>query len=386
MQADFTLYAATKKGAKRIRQEQQAYEELKEPYITRAVYELPLNDIEQLTILRQACLNPAKFIVGFAKVFKSKDGVILENTQVNTSPQKYCIEVNGQKINFKHFIITSHYPYVNILPGFYFLKLYQNRNHNIVFKNARTIKNMYESADDEWYEFRPVKNGILCGGGAGRTGTGGYKSKFKEMEQFLKDNLGVDEGQILSRTSAQDVMTFDLMPYVGRYSTMWDNVYVVTGFNKWGFTNAFAASEIIADLIEGRIKDSIFSPQRASLLKAPVKAAKNLGDIVTGFGELLLNTESKKLKRIGSGQGAIVKVKNAKGLAGLFTKSARVGVYRDGKNKLHCVSAVCPHMGCALSWNKDELSWDCRCHGSRFDTDGKLLNNPATENLEKKNI
>ncbi|MDR0850092.1 MAG: FAD-dependent oxidoreductase [Christensenellaceae bacterium] len=371
--ANYTMFAATEKGAKQIRQEKEAFKQLNEPFVSSLEPELPLNIIEQLAIGNQAHLNPAKFIAGLSKAFEKLGGKIYENSHVKSEPKENHVEVNSCSIGFKHLIIASHYPYINIMPGFYFLKLYQHRNCNIAFNNGIKLNNIYEGTDDEWYEFRPVKDGILCGGGAGRTGTGKYESRFKKMEKFLSEHLKVMPHHIMTRFAAQDVMTFDLMPFVGKYSVSWDNVYVITGFNKWGFTNSFAAAQIISDLIDGKISDSIFSPQRASMLMAPIKAAQNLSDVISGFAQLVFNTDRKKFENIGPGQGAIVKV-----------KGHRVGAYRDDDGRLHCVLAACPHMGCALTWNKDELSWDCKCHGSRFDYDGRLLNGPALINLEKK--
>ncbi|MCL2540715.1 MAG: FAD-dependent oxidoreductase [Firmicutes bacterium] len=393
---DFSLYATTEKGAKEIKQEKEAYTKLGVSFSQFHDSELPLNITEQLILEDQAHLNPAKFLAGLAAAFESLGGVIYERSRVVKEPEEKYVEVNGCNIGYKHLIIASHYPYVNIFPNFFFIKLYQHRNHNMVFENGLKLKNMYEGCDDEWYEFRPVESGVLVGGGAARTGTDGHVSRFEEMERYLSENFGVTPQQIVSRFSAQDVMTFDLMPYVGKASRLWNNVYVVTGFNKWGFTNAFAAAEIIADMIieagsknspspkgcpkggvadtEGGVKN-IFSPQRASLVMAPVKSVQNLGHIVSAFAELVLNAQQKNIQRIGLEQGAVVK-----------HKGQRIGVYKDKNGKPCCVSAICPHMGCALTWNKDEKSWDCPCHGSRFDYKGQLLDNPALEDLEKKEL
>ncbi|MGI5841679.1 MAG: Rieske 2Fe-2S domain-containing protein [Christensenellales bacterium] len=117
---------------------------------------------------------------------------------------------------------------------------------------------------------------------------------------------------------------------------------------------------------------NIYAPDRNNFFASIIQTVKNLDVDIAGWGENLISFDNKKIARIKKGQGATVKI-----------KGKRVGIYRDKNNKLHCVSATCTHLGCALKWNKDETSFDCPCHGSRFNTSGKVLNNPAFENLKK---
>ena len=126
-------------------------------------------------------------------------------------------------------------------------------------------------------------------------------------------------------------MTLDSIPYIGRYSKGWPNVYVATGFNKWGMTSSMVAASILTDLIlknESKY-DKVFSPQRSML-----------------HLQLLVNS------------------------------------FEAVSNILRFTDKRCPHLGCKLNWNKQERSWDCPCHGSRFAENGKLLDNPATDDLK----
>ena len=140
----------------------------------------------------------------------------------------------------------------------------------------------------------------------------------------------------VTRWSAQDCMPVDNIPYIGRYSAEYPYWYVATGFRKWGMSSSMAAAMIIRDLVaDGKSRyEEVFSPQRLNLQASAGKLAEEGIESAKGLGK------------------------------GLFTAAPR-----------------CPHMGCALEWNPDELSWDCPCHGSRFDHDGKLLDNPAQEDL-----
>ena len=121
------------------------------------------------------------------------------------------------------------------------------------------------------------------------------------------------------------------MPYIGNYSANTPDLYVATGFNKWGMTSALVAAEILTDLISGKKNEfaEVFSPSRHIIRK-----------------QLALNAISA--------------------VGGLLTPTAK----------------RCPHLGCALKWNKNERTWDCPCHGSRFSEDGKLLNTPATGDIK----
>ena len=141
----------------------------------------------------------------------------------------------------------------------------------------------------------------------------------------------------VTRWSAQDCMPVDDIPYIGRYSAEYPDWYVATGFRKWGMTSAMAAAMLIRELItEGKSRfEEVFTPQRLNLQASAGKLAEEGMESAKGLGK------------------------------GLFTATPR-----------------CPHMGCALEWNPDELSWDCPCHGSRFDSNGKLMDNPAQVDLE----
>jgi len=148
------------------------------------------------------------------------------------------------------------------------------------------------------------------------------------LEQFAKTHY--PDARITHRWAAQDCMSLDGVPYIGRYSAMTPNLYVASGFNKWGMTTSMVAAQLLTDIITGKKSpyEAVFSPSR-SMLHAQL------------------------------GVNAVEAVKN------LLTVSPR----------------RCSHLGCALKWNPQERSWDCPCHGSRFEENGRLIDNPATKNL-----
>lgn len=372
MPADMLIYARTEKGFNQVLNEYCAYNKLGRTAEITNTTELPFKVVSALKIKEQGILNPYRFVCGLAGHLAKQGCRIYENTKVNKQPEGQVLTVGNHKVKAKNFIVATHYPYINF-KGAFWLKMFQHRSHNVVFESDLKLKDIYECADDGGFEYRQAEGRILCGGANIRTGKYDYQSQYKIVEENIHKEFGASS-RIVSRFSAQDCMTYDMLMYAGRIGDS-DNLYVISGFNKWGFTQSVAAAKTVADLIEDKKFDNMFDTRGLKLLKAPINVLKNVGTIVGDFAELVLNTAAKSVERIKPGQGAVVKI-----------GGRRLGVYRDHENKLHAVSAVCSHMGCALRWNKDELSWDCPCHGSRFDIEGNVLNNPALEKLEKVNL
>lgn len=165
----------------------------------------------------------------------------------------------------------------------------------------------------------------------------------------------------------------DGVPYIGRYADSRPDWLVATGFQKWGMSSSVIAAEILSDLALGRepMKDgAVFSPQR---FQAEASARQLAGDAacsIRGLGRRVLEPGRVSVEELPAGHGGVVDVDGEK-----------MGVYRDGDGELFVVSVKCPHLGCQLEWNPDEKSWDCPCHGSRFDYRGKLLEGPAQTDL-----
>lgn len=370
---DMVLFAETGKGEKQLTEEMLAYSMLGEKAEFTEESELPFAVRLALRVKNQARLNPYAYVTGLARAFERLGGRIFERTRVIDQPEKGVLKVGRFAVQAEKFVVATHFPYIDV-PGFYFAAMYQSRSHNMVFRADVDLKDMYESAEEDGFEYRSAGGGaVLCGGGQVRTGKYRHRSYFSKVErEMLRAFPGASEA---ARFSAQDCMTFDLLPFIGKYSDFLPDVLVVTGFGKWGFTASAAAAEIIADVAEGKDADNPFSPDRAYYLRAPIKSLRNAAEVVSDFAGLVLSPDAKKLSRIQPGQGAVVRM-----------GFKRVGVYRDKKGGYRAIAAVCPHLGCALKWNKDECTWDCPCHGSRFAPDGTVLSSPATAPAEKVKI
>lgn len=269
----------------------------------------------------QAQFHPLKFAAEIAKGLN-----IYEHTLVREMIGDTAVTDYG-KIRADKVIVATHFPFIN-KHGSYFLKLYQHRSYVIALENAPYVGGMYVDENHKGFSFRNYENLLLLGGGAHRTGKQG--GGWTELRRFAKMSYPLAEEKYF--WAAQDCMSLDDVPYIGRYSKRTAELYVASGFNKWGMTGSMAAALNLSRAATGEKSDyeRIFSPSR-SILKPQL--------LVNGFVAVTnLLTISKKR---------------------------------------------CPHLGCALKWNSAEHSWDCACHGSRFDEKGKVLDNPANGNLKK---
>lgn len=277
---------------------------------------LPFHTVGAICFDEQAEINPIKFAAGVAKDLK-----IYEHTFIRDISPHTAVADNG-KITAKKIIVATHFPFIN-KHGSYYLKLYQHRSYVAAYENADELDGMYVDEDMKGLSFRSYGKLLLIGGGSHRTGKQG--GAWDELEAVAKNYY--PRAKLKYQWAAQDCMSLDSVPYIGQYSKRTPDLYVASGFNKWGFTSAMVAARILCDMVVGKENEyaPVFSPQR-SILKPQL--------LVNGI-ETTVNFITPTLKR-------------------------------------------CPHLGCALKWNKHEHSWDCPCHGSRFEENGKLIDNPAT--------
>ncbi len=283
--------------------------------------ELPFSVAGAVKIGNQARFHPLKFAYKI-----SEDLRIYENTRIIELNPHTAITKNG-KILAKKIIVATHFPFINKHGG-YFLKMYQHRSYVIALKNADNVKDMYVDEKMDGLSFRTHNNLLLLGGGSHRTG--GKGGNWKEIEKISKKYY--PDAEEVERWATQDCMTLDSIPYIGKYSKSTPDLYVATGFNKWGMTSSMVSAMILTDMVCGRKSEyaDVYSPSRS-----------------------------------------------------IFHPQLAVNVFESAKGLLTPTAPRCPHMGCALKYNKQEHSWDCPCHGSRFDEDGKLINNPAAEDKTK---
>ncbi len=325
--------------------------------------DLPLEVKGAVKFNNQGQFNPLKFLKDI-----SKELTIYENTKA-IKIEENLVSTDKGNIVANHIVIATHYPIINA-PGYYFMKMHQERSYVIALENAdNNIKGMYIDYEKQGYSFRNYKGLLLLGGISQRTGeneSGGSYDKLRNIAKDLYPN-----SREKCHWSAQDCMTIDGIPYIGKYADSTPNIYVATGFNKWGMTSSMVSAMIISDLILEKDNDfsEIFSPKRFDL-SLSINIANDLVKTAKNFIAQKISIPSSEIQHIKNGHAGIVDYNGQK-----------VGVYKDENGKEFIVSTKCSHLGCELHWNADELTWDCPCHGSRFDYTGKLIESPANKDI-----
>ena len=307
-------------GIRKLEAEMAAYNQLGIPARWEDSLPLPFPVAGALCFPNQAQFHPLKLAAYLAKNLQ-----IYENTKALSFLGNQVQTPKGV-VTAKKIIVATHFPLLN-KHGSYFLKLYQQRSYVVALENAPQMDGMYLDCAENGLSIRSAGQWLLLGGGGHRTGKQGLGWKLPELvaEKYFP------QAQIAARWATQDCMSLDGIPYIGCYSNATPDLYVATGFQKWGMSSSMAAAMILVDLIQNKENPyaSLFSPSRSML-----------------HTQLLRNCLETTV------------------------------------NLLRPTRPRCPHMGCALHWNKAEHSWDCSCHGSRFDKDGKVLNNPATDDMK----
>lgn len=311
----------------------------------------------------QAQFNPLKFLKGI-----SNELVIYENTRALEIKENLVV-TSGGNITANNIVVATHYPIMNA-PGYYFMKMHQERSYVLALENTSEIDGMYIDLNKEGYSFRTYNNLLLLGGISHRTGENEEGGSYDELRKVAKKLYPKAKEKYY--WSAQDCMTIDGIPYIGRYSSETPNIYVATGFNKWGMTSSMVSAMIISDMILEKENDfsEIFSPRRFDLSLSINNIANDLIETAKNFIAQKVSIPSSEIEHIKNGHGGIIEYNGEK-----------VGVYKNKEGKEFFVSTKCTHLGCQLSWNADELTWDCPCHGSRFDYKGRLIGSPATKDL-----
>lgn len=346
------LYSMETRGVEKLKQEARAARclgisaEYVEGY---KITELPFPVKGAVRFDNQAQFHPLKFIQEIAKKL-----TIYEHTNV-LEVDDYIITTNRGVVVADNIIFATHYPFP-IVPGYYFLRQHQSRSYVLALEGEgipEKLDGMYYGIDKGGISLRCAQGQLLFGGSAHRTGKTGRGIISGKGVRESKHALGFcdlrrtarecyPQAEEVAHWSAQDCMPHDRIPFIGTFSKKREHWYVATGFQKWGMSTAMVAAMIISDMVMGNKNPYqwVFSPQRF-------------------------------LIRAGMKNFCIDAWESATGLTkGLFVKKTR----------------KCPHMGCALKWNEEEGTWDCSCHGSRFDKDGTLIDNPAQTNLTQENL
>ena len=329
----------------------------------------------------QAQFHPRKYLLSLLPILEKNGVNIFENSKVvdiKHIKDKYEVYVNEYKITTKYLVMASHYPIKNF-PGMYFIKMYQDSSYAVGVELENDVfDGMYISCDEPVTSFRNTmqdngKKLLIVGGSSHKTGATDVdiESSYKNIENYIKSIY--PKSKIKYRWMTEDCVSLDKIPYIGEFSKFLPNLYVATGFNKWGMTTSHVAAKIISDKILGNVNpyENIYTATRLE----PIKNSKEFGNILKQSAySLAINKFSAPIisyEELENDSGGVVDYKGKK-----------LGIYKDKKGKMFAVVPYCKHLGCELSWNNLEKTWDCPCHGSRYDYMGKIITEPTTEDLD----
>lgn len=338
-------------------------------------FEIPIE--AAIRFKNQAQFHPLKFLQALAKEVEHNGGVIFENSRAVELEEKEKLGIvvqNGSKVTADRVVIASHYPFIN-KEGLYFARIYIDRSYVLgVRAREKYPGGMYISAEDPSRSLRcqPDEDGelILVVGEKHKTGQGEDTIlHYENLMDFADEIFTVED--IPYRWSTQDCMTLDGVPYVGHYVKDTPNIYVATGYGKWGMSNAIASAHLIRDLIakgDSPWKE-VYAPSRmatgAAIGTFVVQNANVVGQLLGG--KLAPLPDDIDLEK---GEAKVVEI-----------DGHRAGAYKDRAGVIHVVDTTCTHLGCELNWNSAEKTWDCPCHGSRFTYEGEIVEGPANNPL-----
>jgi glycine/D-amino acid oxidase-like deaminating enzyme/nitrite reductase/ring-hydroxylating ferredoxin subunit len=325
----------------------------------------------------QVQIHPVRYVRGLAAAVAGGGSRVFEHSRaVAVEEGSPCrVRTAGAEVEADHVVVATHYPVFD--RGLYFARLKVQRSYCIAVRLAGGAppRGMSISAGSPTRSVREHRGLLIVGGEGHAPGSGSARpERFERLEAFARDHW--DVAAVTHRWSAQDPSPYDHLPMIGPYRPGSQRLWVTTGFMKWGLASATFAAAILADRIAGRDNAwaEVFDPARLSLGSAHEVAelgAKYAADLV---GDRLRPPQALRSAGIPRGEARVV----PDGLGG------RKGVFRDDDGSLHGVSLRCTHLGCLVRFNAAERSWDCPCHGSRFDVDGSVLEGPAVRPLERR--
>lgn len=326
----------------------------------------------------QAHFHPRKYLLALAKEIPGGGSYIFEQTRaINIEEGSTCsvLTNRNKKVTASNIIIASHYPFYD-WHGLYFTRIYPERSYALGVRiNGKYPGGMYITAEDPTRSLRSQPYGhselVIVSGEHHKTGQGeNTLNHYWKLIDFACETFDVQD--VPYHWSTQDCMSVDDVPYVGHLTSKTPNLYVATGFRKWGMTNSTASAMILKDLIvKGDSPwEPVYNPSRTTIRASAknfiVENANVAAQLVKGKLQAL--PEDIDIKE---GEGKVVEV-----------DGQRAGAYRDERGTLHLVDTTCTHLGCEVQWNAAEKTWDCPCHGSRYTYEGEIVEGPTLKSIK----
>ena len=336
----------------------------------------------------QAQFHPLKYINALSQKIIELGGKIYTGTRA-VEVKEGLIKTKNFEIKAEHIVVATNTPMNDRVTMH--TKQYPYRTYVIAAKISKSAVSSpalwWDTGDQnsEWVsmpynyvrtqDFDDDNYLIICGGADHKTGQAdreeiSEEDRYSILEDWLRKRFSAMQ-EIVYRWSGQVIEPLDSMGYIGKNPGD-KNIFIVTGDSGNGMTHGTIAGILLTDLIFGRENpwEKLYSPSRISL-KVTGDYIKEAANMAAQYADLITKSDLESSQELGVGEGAIIS-----------HHLKKYAVYKDENGSVKAYSAICPHLGCVLSWNGDEKSFDCPCHGSRFTCQGQLMNGPAISDLE----
>lgn len=335
--------------------------------------------VKSLLFPRQAQFHPLKYLYALAKAAQAEGVILLENTlieDIQSADDLHTATSGELKIVAKHIIYATHLP-----PGINLLDIkcapYRSYILGVRLEDENYPDALAYDLKEPYHYFRTHRieglDYLLIGGEDHKTGHGDPEEAFQNLEKYTSQFYNV--ASIPYRWSSQYYVPDDGLPYIGQMPLAAKGIYIATGFNGNGLTFGTLSAQIFTDLINGEDNayTGLFSPSRVKPLTGTMDFIRENADVAYHFiADRFKSSPEKELPVLENGDGKLIKI-----------DGKQVAAYRDDQGELHLLHPVCTHAGCIVQFNSVEKSWDCPCHGGRFDVDGQVITGPPRLPLER---
>jgi glycine/D-amino acid oxidase-like deaminating enzyme/nitrite reductase/ring-hydroxylating ferredoxin subunit len=326
---------------------------------------------------RQGQFHPPKFLAGIARSIQSMGGLIFEETHVGEIGKRQDQAIlktdNGQRIEARQLVVCTHSP-VNTRFHIH-TKQFAFRTYALGFAWNGPAQDdvLLWDTEDPYHYVRFQGQTIIVGGGDHRTGQEPQTDPFYELERWSRASLPM-LGEIEWRWSGQIFEPADQVAYIGRNPGVEKNVFIATGESGIGMTSAAIASMLIPDLMEDKSHpwEKLYDPSRTPIRSLTEYVKENV-NVALQYKDWITPSEVTDVSDIPLDKGAVMR----EGIS-------RSCIYHDEDDQFEKKSAICPHLGGIVHWNDVEKTWDCPCHGSRFNVHGQVIEGPSISGLQDK--
>ncbi len=333
---------------------------------------------------KQLEFHPRKFLAPLLSAIPGDGSHVFEGARVIDIEEGSPCRVStrgGHTVTADDVVVATNIPIIN--KGLFFARAEPSRGYALAMDvpEERVPDGMFINVGAPTHSVRRAPFGdrtvLILAGEGHHTGEGGnHREHWDRLEAWARKDLGATE--VAYRWSTQDYYSLDRVPFIGRMTPGASHLYTATGFSAWGMTNGVVAGRLLADLVTDTPNAwaELYDPNRINVKSLPSFVRKGGHDAKRLVGDRLKSGfDADQPNAVAAGAGAVFDVNGDK-----------VAVHRDDEGALHAVSATCTHLGCIVSWNDAERSWDCPCHGSRFSATGAVLQGPAATPLEPREI